>query len=423
MAEAGATRLAVIGAGPIGLEMALGALLRGLEVDVFERASSAAGHVRSYHFVRLFSPWKLNTTQAGRDALKAVGVEPPQDTESFPTGQELFDDYLGPLMKALEADPRCRVHLGAEVLGVGRGALLKGESIGGGDMRMPSRVPLCKQQRAQTPFRLLVREGEGERYFEGFDFVADCTGSYRGDFGNWTGVGGLPAPGERSLRASSRIWSTIPDVLGVDRARFSGKRVFVIGAGMSAATVLRNLVELSESEPVEVIWATRGAGDPFTVIEDDVLPQRKALCEMGNKAARGEMPVIKHVAGAVVKALEKTDSGRLRALLETVGGPVAEEVDELVGCCGYRPDASLYSELQVHACYASDGPIKLAATLLGASGDCLKQVSAGADTLKSPEPGFFILGHKSYGRSSAFLLKIGHEQVTTILDEIVPSKM
>jgi hypothetical protein len=31
--------------------------------------------------------------------------------------------------------------------------------------------------------------------------------------------------------------------------------------------------------------------------------------------------------------------------------------------------------------------------------------------LLNPEPGFFILGMKSYGRNSAFLLQTGHEQI------------
>jgi len=261
----------------------------------------------------------------------------------------------------------------------------------------------------------------GERFLDGFDFIADCSGSYRGDYANWSGIGGMSAPGERSLRGSGRIWSTIPDILGADRERFAGKRTLVVGAGMSAATVLRNLAELSKQEAAtKALWAARKGDGPFKVIEDDVLPQRKELCLMGNSAARGEMPCIEYSGGACVKALEPSTGGALRITLETQEGERTEEVDEFIGCCGYRPDMSLYSELQVHTCYASDGPIKLAATLIGGSGDCLKQVAAGADALKNPEPGFFILGHKSYGRSSAFLLKIGHEQVRTVLDEISP---
>jgi len=63
--------------------------------------------------------------------------------------------------------------------------------------------------------------------------------------------------------------------------------------------------------------------------------------------------------------------------------------------------------------------MKLAASLLassaGGSGDCLAQVSAGDETLLSPEPGVFIIGMKSYGRGSAFLLRLGHQQVEAVM--------
>jgi len=38
-----------------------------------------------------------------------------------------------------------------------------------------------------------------------------------------------------------------------------------------------------------------------------------------------------------------------------------------------------------------------------------------APTLGTPEPGFYILGAKSYGRSSAFLLETGYRQVAGVL--------
>ena len=78
---------------------------------------------------------------------------------------------------------------------------------------------------------------------------------------------------------------------------------------------------------------------------------------------------------------------------------------------------------QVHHCYASDGPIKLAATLLaakagGGSGDCLAQAAPGAATLLNPEPFFYILGMKSYGRNSSFLMRVGYEQTSLLLDQL-----
>ena len=54
----------------------------------------------------------------------------------------------------------------------------------------------------------------------------------------------------------------------------------------------------------------------------------------------------------------------------------------------------------------------LAAKLAGQSGgDCLKQVPGGAGSLRNPEPDFYILGSKSYGRNPHYLHAIGLTQI------------
>jgi hypothetical protein len=63
----------------------------------------------------------------------------------------------------------------------------------------------------------------------------------------------------------------------------------------------------------------------------------------------------------------------------------------------------------------------LTATLAApaASGDCLSQVAHGAETLRTPEPGYYILGAKSYGRNPNFILPVGRtqiEEVSSLLD-------
>jgi len=67
--------------------------------------------------------------------------------------------------------------------------------------------------------------------------------------------------------------------------------------------------------------------------------------------------------------------------------------------------------------------MKLAATLLaskgnGGSADCLAQAAPGAATLQNPEPFFFIVGMRSYGRNSSFLMRIGYEQVDLLVQTL-----
>ncbi len=117
----------------------------------------------------------------------------------------------------------------------------------------------------------------------------------------------------------------------------------------------------------------------------------------------------------MVDSLARHD-GRTRVNLRRAdGGEQAVDVDRLLSLTGYVGDHGIYRQLQVHECYATSGPMKLAAALLGsASDDCLDQASHGADTLVNPEPGFFMLGSKSYGRNNTFLMRVGWEQVEEV---------
>ncbi|HLW66121.1 MAG TPA: hypothetical protein VKS79_12490, partial [Gemmataceae bacterium] len=91
------------------------------------------------------------------------------------------------------------------------------------------------------------------------------------------------------------------------------------------------------------------------------------------------------------------------------------EAERLIGNVGYSPNTNLYRELQVQDCYTTLAPANLAAALAkhGAT-DCLTMSSTGAQSLRNPEPDFYILGAKSYGRNSHFILKNGFEQIREV---------
>jgi hypothetical protein len=119
--------------------------------------------------------------------------------------------------------------------------------------------------------------------------------------------------------------------------------------------------------------------------------------------------------GVVVEEIARPN-GQLRVVLRNGGGT---EVDRILSLTGFVGDAGIYRQLQVHECYATCGPIKLSAALLGsAAGDCLDQASHGVDTLTNPEPGLFILGIKSYGRNNTFLMRVGWEQVGEVFGQL-----
>ncbi len=399
----GAPRVAVLGAGPVGLDAALAAAARGWPVDVYEAGGAPAAHVRRWGHVRLFSPWSMNVSDRMAEALDADGREVPAGG-ACPTGRELVERVLDPVADLPRVERA--LHLDTRVVGVGREGLLKHEEIG-------------TDARARRPFRLLLEDADGRERTAGADAVLDCTGTY--GHPNALGDGGIPAPGEREL--GDRILRHIPDVLG-DPDRWRGREVLLVGAGHSAQTAARDLAELAGEggDDVRVRWALRSEAPGWKRVEDDPLPERDRLTERAEALASDPPPGFRIHRGVVVDRLSRAD-GRVRADLRPTdgGGAGAVEVDRVVSLTGYVGDHTLYRQLQVHECYATSGPMGLAAELLASDAtDCLEQESHGVEALESPEPNFFLLGEKSYGRNSTFLMTVGWDQVDEVfgaLDE------
>lgn len=388
-------RIAILGAGPTGLEAALAAAERGLDFTLYEQAARVAGHVRAWGHVRLFSPWALDVSPRMRRALETAGHAVPADG-SCPTGDELVARVFEPLAALPAIAPRLR--LGTRVVSVGREGLLKHEEIGTGE-------------RARRPFRLLVADAGGER-IEHADVVLDCTGTY--SHPNRLGDGGIPAPGESAL--DGRIVRTIPDIVA-EAADWAGREILLVGAGHSAQTAAVALAELAAAQAgTRVYWALRRPAPSWNVDPQDPLPERSALVARARGAVEAAGSAVEPIWGVVVEALRLAGE-RIAVTLRSLDGSARVlEVDRILALTGYVGDASLYRQLQVHECYATSGPMKLAAALLAAGGgaDCLEQGSHGAETLVNPEPGFFLLGAKSYGRTNTFLMRVGWQQVDEV---------
>src|SRR3954469_23199953 len=80
-------RIAIVGAGPIGLEATLAALEWGWDCTVYEAAERVGGNVRDWDHVRLFTPWDMNVSERMRHALPDAPSGP-----ALPTGAELAEE-------------------------------------------------------------------------------------------------------------------------------------------------------------------------------------------------------------------------------------------------------------------------------------------------------------------------------------------
>src|SRR2546430_892454 len=161
MSRTDSPRIAILGAGPVGLEAALYAATLKLPFTVHERGQIGT-HLRQWGHVRLFSPFGMNRTTLGMAAIlhEAPKHDFPGDKDCI-TGQEHLKAYLEPL--AHTPGLRENLRTGEEVLQIGRRGFLKTDSAG-------------DPKRGLQPFLLLLKDAQGKERVVEADVVLDCTG-------------------------------------------------------------------------------------------------------------------------------------------------------------------------------------------------------------------------------------------------------
>ncbi|TIU31837.1 MAG: flavoprotein, partial [Mesorhizobium sp.] len=229
---------------------------------------------------------------------------------------------------------------------------------------------------------------------------------------NPIGVDGLPVAGEGE--ASARIAYGIPDVVGKAREDYAGKRILVIGGGHSAINVALALMELQDAAPgTEVFWALRHASIERLLGGglNDQLPERGALGLAARQAmADGRLNML---APFAANGIERQGEG-LVVDANLGGKPFNLVIDRIVVTTGFRPDLSFLSEIRIALDPAVEAPPALAPLIDPNFHSCGTVPAHGAH----PEPGFTIVGSKSYGRAPTFLMATGYEQVRSVVADI-----
>jgi hypothetical protein len=306
--------IAILGAGPIGLEAALAAVQHGFDVTVYEQSHCVAAHIRDWGHVRMFSPFGMNSSERGRTALRQRGHRLPGDDDLL-TGDEFCDAYLEPLSKLPELDGR--IALRTSVFRIGRTDSLKTERIGD-----PSR--------AAEPFRIVLLN---PARVAAADIVLDCTGTYGRH--NWLGRGGIPCPGEveaatapvlhGALTTGPGLEYRLPKILGAPGSAYGDRTTLVIGSGYSAATNVIALSVLQVEHPdTRIIWLTRcNHPTPIRRIADDPLRERDRIAIEANALATAGRGPVTWMPGCSVRSMQgHPDEGRWSIQAARDGGIV-----------------------------------------------------------------------------------------------------
>jgi Pyridine nucleotide-disulphide oxidoreductase len=379
----------IIGAGPIGLAAAAHLVSKGEWPLILEAGSSVGAHVMAWGHVQVFSPWRYNVDPVAGAMLRAAGWKEP-DPDVLPTGAEIVAEYLQPLAALPQIAPHVR--LDTRVRAVAR--------AGHDKMKTPGRDA--------APFELRVESAAGAQTLLA-RAVIDASGTYGSPAP--LGANGVPAIGEADCR--ERIFYGIPDVLGVHRNRYARHSALVVGSGHSAFNVLLDLGELAASAPgTTITWAVRRRelGTLYGGGEADALPARGDLgARLRALVDRGR---VRLVMGFRTAELRRAGAGLTVIDAEQVAhGPF----DEIVAATGFRPDLTMLSELRLDLDPAVESPRALAPLIDPNVHSCGTVPPHGAEELRHPETGFYMVGMKSYGRAPTFLMLTGYEQVRSVV--------
>jgi thioredoxin reductase len=389
--------VAIIGAGPVGLAAAAHLHERGISFVVFEVGDDIAASVRDWAHVQLFSPWSYNIDPAARRLLESNAWTAP-DPGEHPTGGELIERYLEPLALLPQISTGLRTN-----------RLVTGITRAGTDR-------VATPGRGEAPFFVTTDGPHGlERTLA--RAVIDASGTWLSP--NPVGADGRPAIGEH--HAGDLIEPGIPDVLGRDRRRFARRRVAVVGSGHSAQNAVRDLAVLADRYPgTQVTWIVRrsAAGQMFGGKADDQLPERGRLGADAQQVV--DNGAVQLVTGFRTDRITHGPDG---ATLVSANGRQLGPFDRIINATGFRPDLTMLSELRVDVDPVLQSARTLAPMIDPNVHSCGSVPPHGAAELTHPEPGFYIVGAKSYGRAPTFLLATGYEQVRSVVAELADDRV
>lgn len=386
----------VIGAGPVGLAAAAYLVERGIPFLIIEAGERVGANLLNYGHVSLFSPWRYNIDSAVARILQPTGWSRPQDDE-MPTASEIVEQVLAPFAAIPAIASALRPN--ARVTAVSRDGFDKVKTEGRDDAPF-----VVRYQRDAVEFELRARA------------VIDATGTWR--MPNPLGASGIKAAGEEENARS--IFYGIPDILGLDRGRYAGKRTLVVGAGHSAANSLIALATLAkELASTRLVWAVRKLSETrvFGGGASDALPARAAL---GSRLRElRDTGALEYVSDFRVQSITRIDD-KLTVVGRSADGRTVQlhDIDEIICATGQRPDLTLAAELRVRLDSWLESTEALGPLIDPNLHSCGTVRPHGHRELAHPEKDFYTIGVKSYGRAPTFLMTTGFEQARSVVAAI-----
>lgn len=403
--------IAIIGAGPIGIETALYARFLGYDVAIFER-DEIGSSVKALGGLPMLTPFSLSCSPLG---ISAISTNDPghvlPDLHKTISYQTWLDGYLRPLAKTdLLSD--C-FRLRTRVISIGKESYFKQDQV-------------SYDERFEELFWLLIEEESGEQSYFECDIVIDCCGLTSEQQG--FGPGGLPVLGESSIKLEPTDGSTrFPYFCSTTTRRgkiefsqfdfntLAGRNIGLVGDSYLAWFCASKLASLKDKvEATNIHWIKRQlpANNVSSAMElsvegsNDVMPERYRLQQEANRWLENSL-ITWHTNSQVYSIGMEEDAWKIKLC----GAETVElKLDALFSFGRSQPDWKLSSNLQLELSGSYDSPRNLESALKSVDLRTLTMESS-SDSLVTSEPNYYVLGSKSFGRAADFFFHFGLMQI------------
>lgn len=367
--------IAIVGAGPVGVEAALYARFLGYFVMLFD--TRRVGHrTLACGDELLAQPWSELTSPLGLAALAAQGTAsdlPASDAQI--SCRQYVEQYLIPVARTdllYES-----VQINSPVTSISRTCCSTASAA-------------ALDRRSEQEFRLLIDSQQRGEYTQLADIVLDCSGLSR--LPGLASGGGI-AIGERANSHEMLLGRL--DVLGKQRARLAGKHALIYGRDWAACANALDIVRLAEEAPgTRATWIV-----PKQLSEQDPLrlsaetPAEFVAAAQRLVANQGSDSTIGCIAawGTEATRFDATEGWRVRLQIEEEE-TLDVQGDVFINCSDARRDWNMVDSMPLATEVSADG-------LTG-------------------EPHYYVLGNKAVGPDASFAVPLVFEQIKQVFGRI-----
>lgn len=378
----------IIGAGPIGVEASILAKINNYSVLIIEQGDCIGYNLSKFSHLDMFSPYGYTYSPFSVELL-IQNNKFSKPKKKYLKTQTYISNYLKPLVDVVSLE----IEFNTKVKKIGKTKISKTDLLG--------------ENRNKFLFKTLCTSNNKEEFIYS-KYLIDASGVYDNPLS--CGDGKMDAVNESKYKNEIFYQS-------IDQINYKeyclGKTNILIGNTYYMARNIETIMGLLEQDTTtKFIFINESGLKPYiTNLKEDIFPKRVNIINRVNKFLDTPHPQLQIFQKHTIIQIDKKNS-KFEIILQNEQHTKTVTVDNIISNCGFKANNKLYEELQVHECYASQSPMNLASATLENTIDFkLTPTALKYETLVNPEPNFYVLGSKSYGRNQGFSIHIGIGQV------------